>query len=327
MTEFFHTVTSPGGHGFTEANLEKDTAYYTFRPKADIPLKVIVFDDTCKANPAPLSSSYYAAGCVDQERYDWLAGELEKGEAEGELMIVAAHIPVGPQKDLYNPAPATLFYARPATATTPAAGIPPYNIKSDAELIAKLHQYPNLLMWISGHAHRNVVTPQPSPDPARPELGFWEVETPSLRDFPQELRTFDIRRNADDTVSILVTGVDPAVAARLARGEVAGVCDRSGADFRRPRYVRRYEFAGVQRRTHQDAEPRDANEDRERGNRRLRRCDHWRVEHRQRCARISERFVGYGIRDEALGDDPRLAGFRSRGQAPAHQPGWGERHD
>lgn len=214
MNEFFHTTSSPVGHGFTQANLQNDVAYYTFKPKADIPVRVIVFDDTCKANPAPLSSSYYAQGCVDQARYDWLVSELEQGQATGDLMIVAAHIPVGPQKDLLDPAITPLFYATRPTASAPAAGIAPYNIKSDAELLDTLHHYPNLLMWISGHLHRNVVTPQPSPDPAHPELGFWEVETPSLRDYPQQFRLFDIRRNTDNTVSIVVTSVDPAIAAR-----------------------------------------------------------------------------------------------------------------
>ncbi len=53
--------------------------------------------------------------------------------------------------------------------------------------------------------------PQPSPDPAHPEYGFWEVETPSLRDFPQQFRTFDIRRNRDNTISIVTTDIDPLV--------------------------------------------------------------------------------------------------------------------
>jgi hypothetical protein len=39
------------------------------------------------------------------------------------------------------------------------------------------------------------------------------VETCSLRDFPQQFRTFDIRRNQDNTVSIIITNVDPAVGA------------------------------------------------------------------------------------------------------------------
>ena len=50
-------------------------------------------------------------------------------------------------------------------------------------------------------------------DPAYPgaEYGFWEVETASLRDFPQQFRTFEIVRNSDNTLSILITNVDPAV--------------------------------------------------------------------------------------------------------------------
>ena len=89
-------------------------------------------------------------------------------------------------------------------------------------MLDTLHHYPNLLMWISGHMHRNVVTPQPSPDPAHPDLGFWEVETSSLRDYPEEFRTFDIRRNADNTVSILVTDVDPAVTVSSPAGKSRG---------------------------------------------------------------------------------------------------------
>ena len=50
-----------------------------------------------------------------------------------------------------------------------------------------------------------------SPDPNRPELGFWQVETASLRDFPQQLRIFELVRNQDATVSILATNVDPIV--------------------------------------------------------------------------------------------------------------------
>jgi len=64
---------------------------------------------------------------------------------------------------------------------------------------------------MAGHRHMNTVTPQPSPDPAHPEYGFWEVEIPSLRDFPQQFRTFDIRRNSDNTISIVTTDVDPEV--------------------------------------------------------------------------------------------------------------------
>ncbi len=67
-------------------------------------------------------------------------------------------------------------------------------------------------MWIAGHRHLNTVKAFVSPDPVKsPENGFWEVETSSLRDFPQQFRTFDIYLNSDNTLSIVTTNVDPAV--------------------------------------------------------------------------------------------------------------------
>ena len=81
-----------------------------------------------------------------------------------------------------------------------------------AGLVKALQETPNLLMWISGHRHMNTVKAFPSADPSRPEQGFWQVETSSLRDFPQQLRTFEIYLNADDTVSIEAVNVDVAAA-------------------------------------------------------------------------------------------------------------------
>ncbi len=64
-------------------------------------------------------------------------------------------------------------------------------------------------MWIAGHRHFNTVK---AFSPVRPpEQGFWQVETSSLRDFPQQFRTFDIYLNSDNTISIVTTNVDPAV--------------------------------------------------------------------------------------------------------------------
>ena len=37
------------------------------------------------------------------------------------------------------------------------------------------------------------------------------METSSLRDFPQQFRTFEIYLNSDYTISIVTTNVDPAV--------------------------------------------------------------------------------------------------------------------
>jgi metallophosphoesterase (TIGR03768 family) len=191
MSEFFNTSSSPKGHGFNQSNVKTGFACYTFEPKSNIPVKVIVLDDTQRENDPNVKG--YGHGSLDQERYDWLVKELDKGQSEGKLMIIAAHIPIGLEK-------AGSFIGWWSNAYV-----------SEENLTAKLHSYPNLILWIAGHRHLNTVTAFKSPDIARPELGFWEVETSSLRDFPQQLRTFEIVRNSDNTVSIFATDVDPAV--------------------------------------------------------------------------------------------------------------------
>jgi hypothetical protein len=228
MKEFFNTTSEPKGHGFTQTNLDNDFASYSFEPRADVPLKVIVLDDTCKENPYALESSY-ARACLDQTRYDWLVNELDQGQAEGKLMIIAAHIPVGPRLNvpdnpvsigtLPNATIIPLFFSGCKKGASCKEGdplenfapVPPFSVVTDAMLLSTLHNYPNLLLWIAGHRHINVVTPQPAPAGKGTEYGFWEVETSSLRDFPQEFRTFEIVRNDNNTVSIFVTDVDPAV--------------------------------------------------------------------------------------------------------------------
>ena len=82
-----------------------------------------------------------------------------------------------------------------------------------AGLVTALQNTPTLLMWIAGHRHLNTVKAFVSPDRINaPEKGFWQVETSSLHDWPQQFRTFEIFINSDYSVSIDVVNVDPAVA-------------------------------------------------------------------------------------------------------------------
>lgn len=189
--EFFNTSSNPKGHGFNKADIEKGFLSYSFEPKSDIPLKVIVLDDTQKDGDP--SQDIHGHSFLDNERYDWLVKELDKGQAEGKLMVIAAHVPIG------------------VNDPSPEVGWEPTCPITEAEFIAKLHTYPNLVLWVAGHRHLNTITALKSPDATRPELGFWEVETSSLREFPQQIRTFEIVRNSNNTVSIFATDVDPAV--------------------------------------------------------------------------------------------------------------------
>ena len=196
MSEFFNTTSKPVGHGFTRAMVDGAAlaACYTFNPNADLPIKVIVLDDTDKIDCGP-------AGSLNKDRYEWLINELESGRTNDELMIICAHIPVWPY-DYQSPGP--LYTSKMWSASS---------YVSDYELVTTISQtYSNVVLWIAGHVHRNVITPQPDTNNPGSGYGFWEVETPSLRDFPQGFRRFEIVRNSDDeTLSILVIDVDPAV--------------------------------------------------------------------------------------------------------------------
>ena len=152
-----------------------------------------MLDDT--QNNADPNANFYGHGNLDSERWAWLKSELQLGQTQGKLMIISAHIPIN-----YLP------LGQPA-------GWNPTGNPSQQEIMDELNSYPNLLLWLAGHLHTNEVSPMPSPDPTRPELGFWEVETSSLRDFPQQFRTFDLIRNSDNAISIFITNVDPIMEA------------------------------------------------------------------------------------------------------------------
>jgi len=207
IDEFFNTTSRPVGHGFNLINRDsgnpEDAAFacYSFVPKSEIPLKVIVLDVTQPSDDG--SFDIHGHGYLDARRLEWLRAELDSGQANNQLMIIAAHIPIGVS----------------AIGSHMEWWIGDENTKRGYEnavdlaaLVQMLQGAPNLLMWLAGHRHFNVIKAFPSADASRPEQGFWQVETSSLRDFPQQFRSYDVYLNSDYTVSIEAVNVDIAVA-------------------------------------------------------------------------------------------------------------------
>jgi metallophosphoesterase (TIGR03768 family) len=200
MNEFFNTTSQPAGHGFQlvpPSMAAAGAACYSFYPKSDVPVKVIVLDDTDK------SGANCADGALDNARFFWLQNELEEGQNADELMIVCAHVPLNPYAQ-WNP-----------TDGGPYQYLSNWDTKSpisQQELLATLWSYPNLILWVAGHMHRNTITPQPNPYAENPDYGFWTVETPSLRDFPQQFRHIQIVRNPEGNISTFVLSVDHGAA-------------------------------------------------------------------------------------------------------------------
>jgi hypothetical protein len=70
-----------------------------------------------------------------------------------------------------------------------------------------LLRHPNVVSLVSGHSHENQVTPYRRSGGTG---GFWNVETASHIDFPQQSRTLEVMDNRDGTLSIFGTVLDHA---------------------------------------------------------------------------------------------------------------------
>lgn len=211
IQEYFKTSTLPVGHGFNliEPNQPSGFACYSFLPNPDVPLKVIVLDDTQREDDG--SVDIHGHGFLDDYRWAWLQNELDDGQTKNQLMIIAAHIPIA----VVGIGAETEWWLGGKTLTNELgdASTTMQNAVTLADLVQKLQETTNLLMWIAGHRHVNTVKAFVSPDRVNaPEKGFWQVETSSLHDFPQQFRTFEIFLNEDYTISIETINVDPAVA-------------------------------------------------------------------------------------------------------------------
>jgi metallophosphoesterase (TIGR03768 family) len=209
IAEFFNTSSLPVGHGLNLVDQSKGSGFacYSFVPKSELPLKVIVLDDTQSEDDG--SHDIHGHGFLDQTRWEWLKEELKDGQNNNQLMIIAAHIPIA-----VKPVGSEMEWWE---ATSPLSGTKDKNATMTnavtlTDLVAELQKYPNLILWAAGHRHVNTVKAFMPPTGGTPDMGFWQVETSSLRDFPQQFRTFEIYLNSDYTVSIVTTNVDPAVA-------------------------------------------------------------------------------------------------------------------
>ncbi|HEU5034078.1 MAG TPA: TIGR03767 family metallophosphoesterase [Mycobacteriales bacterium] len=195
--EYFRTTGSPRGHGFTARNLTDGTAYYTFDRG---PVTFITLDTV---NP-----NGYADGSMDQAQVDWLETQLKARhsrhlDANGNVV-----------RTRHTDRLVVLFsHHTIETMTNPfVEGLdeqgPPRVLGDEVEQL--LLRYPNVVLWVNGHTHVNKVMPHRraagSPFPG----GFWELNTASHVDWPEQARLVELVDNRDGTVSIFGTIIDSA---------------------------------------------------------------------------------------------------------------------
>ncbi|WP_306300043.1 TIGR03767 family metallophosphoesterase [Arthrobacter sp. BF1] len=181
----------PVGHGFTAENVRSGKAYYRFKMADGI--IGIMLDTT--------DSTGGGQGSIDGAQAQWLekelrsassiqydkAGKRRRRNVQDQLVVLFSHHPsrtFGPQW---------------------SAGFDSQAVTSSHTVLELLAGYPNVILWVSGHMHSNNVWPRAS---RMGNFGFWEVNTASHIDFPQQARSIEIIDNNDGTLSIAGVMVD-----------------------------------------------------------------------------------------------------------------------
>ncbi|MGC5020243.1 TIGR03767 family metallophosphoesterase [Micromonospora sp. DT47] len=202
VTEHFATTGTPVGHGFTQRNIADATAYYTFDAGR---VRNIVLDT--------VNSAGGPNGSIDPVQYAWLERQLQ----------VASSRWLSPSGEAVSrPGRADKYVAIFSHHTIGSMDNVPAGSEriSGEEVRALLLRYPNVILWVNGHTHRNEVLPHARPAGAAVGGGFWEVNTAAHIDWPEQSRIIELVDNLDGTLSAFCTIVDHA--GPVARGGLSG---------------------------------------------------------------------------------------------------------
>lgn len=196
VAEYFKTSGKPVGHGFTHSNRKHGTAYYTF-VSGDVRCVVL---DTVNPNGD-------ADGSLDEAQLKWLTsvldansrvrlssrGDRERAHGKDRLMMIFSHHTIATMENALT-----------------GANAPGKRILGD-QVRQLLLPYPNVIAWVNGHTHVNNIIPHRRPSNWRVRGGFWEINTASHVDFPQQARIVELVDNRDGTLSIFGTIIDAAL--------------------------------------------------------------------------------------------------------------------
>lgn len=188
-------VPGPHGHGYTTDHLDAPGVFYDF-PIAPGVLGI------------SLDTGGYNSGTIGQAQVDWLeaklrsvsstwfdtAGNLVRQNVTDQLVVVFSH-----------------FNHRSMKGSPPDPARPDERRYDGDETLAFLHRFPNVVAWVNGHHHSNEI--QPKVDPTGRTQGFWDINTCSHVDWPQQSRLIELVDNGDGTLSIFCTMVEHAAPA------------------------------------------------------------------------------------------------------------------
>jgi metallophosphoesterase (TIGR03767 family) len=217
IQQHFNTTGQPKGHGFEnrpESQVDGQ-GNYDFSPRPGV--RFVVLDTVAEHG--------LEEGNVDDDQYRWLHEVLTRAElpANQEKVFVFAHhslatmgqppispfLPPGDAGGNLNP----VVHFGNGPRDFPGPPLPcakqlPSDPPDQTETIrCLLLRHPSVIAFVNGHEHKNRVDPI---EGGPTQHGFWEINTASHIDWPQQSRVLDLVDNRDGTLSIFATIVDHA---------------------------------------------------------------------------------------------------------------------
>jgi metallophosphoesterase (TIGR03767 family) len=169
-------------------------AYYAFTPRKGVEL--ISLDTVAEGGGAN--------GNLDDPQYRWLERTLRKARKANELVIAYGHHTLETMDNTRTDEQAGKCDPpdEPGCDADPRKSTPIHLGKSVERLFFK---YPNLIAYVAGHTHANRVE-----EFRRGSRRFWEINTASHIDWPQQSRLIQLMNNRDGTLSLFATMLDTA---------------------------------------------------------------------------------------------------------------------
>jgi metallophosphoesterase (TIGR03767 family) len=195
-------------HGFAhtpraELRASAGTAsYYAWTPKRGI--RFISLDTVAEGGGS--------TGNLDNPQYLWLKGELTRAKRAGQLVVAFGHHTLDTMNNTRTDEQAGTCQPadEPGCDRDPRRSTPLHRgTEGRKSVSALLKSAPNLISYVAGHTHANRVVF----NRGRRGHGFWEINTASHIDWPEQSRLIEIMDNGDGTLSLFGTLLDHAAPA------------------------------------------------------------------------------------------------------------------
>jgi metallophosphoesterase (TIGR03767 family) len=217
-TEYKREVGAKHGYRFVDAAERKASknvaTYYAFRPRKGIEL--ISLDTVAEGGGSN--------GNLDDPQYKWLEKTLKQAAKADRLVIAYGHHTLATMDNTRSDELAgACTPPKPGCDADPRKSTPLHRGTKGAKTVRDLFlKYPNVIAYVAGHTHENRVDLY-----RKGKSAFWQINTASHADWPQQSRLIELMDNHDGTLSLFNTVLDQAgpIAAPAPGTPAAGFTD------------------------------------------------------------------------------------------------------